>query len=736
MPDVEGEPGGHVREKSVPGGASGHDHREPEAFAEASAPVGSLTRYSIGGLPLSAGGGTPRRGPVGVLPAQPASVQPGELVRDVVRGAGVPLAPEVRDEMSDRFGADFSAVRLHTDAAARRSATALGARAYTAGDHIVAGAGTLDRHTLAHELVHVVQQRLLPAAGTTRGLRIGDPAGGSERAAEAGAREALSGDGAPLAGHVDAPAGGEGLLVQRQIDAAALPATVLAPDADLHQLRSYLDSVVDTRNGLTFRKVVADTIAAFPEEAEAASLSWHWNSLRYVLDPTRANMIPSRFIRADLVELAEGVNSVHGTVRDDVLRRARAMHADATKFLKDIPLTAPSLREKAARVGKWLQSGDHELPAHDLATVRTFLDDLGPEINAHYKRGRLVEKNTRMGFEIETGNHLLVQPAYVTMAESLINVTLASTDRVEFLIDDIKPEGPRALVQVEFRTRPFTRKLLKDAKELKTQIDADLKNFPIRNFGKNVAQLPIAPAKGEWTGTPELDRLAPGLTPLTKSVAPKMMQHVTHSIPLARFVRLHPEQKKRLIPGSEKAGTVEQLLEFFLTKKILPQTQGGEIVVSTRGRNEFAPNVKSALDTISGFLPPDRFDKLVRTGAFAKLPGRVRIEAPGGQEPTGSIGRLTRHEEIPPFPTMNVEQGKDRAHLAAEEKLAPVLFDPRLKDLRVLVEHRGDALVRAVNEAMLGNPVELDKYLAVFKDLDDSKLLGLKDEETFGHWFT
>jgi hypothetical protein len=62
------------------------------------------------------------------------------------------------------LGRDFSRVRVHSDARAAASAQAVGARAYTVGEHIVFGAGELAPHTapgmhlLAHELAHVVQQ--------------------------------------------------------------------------------------------------------------------------------------------------------------------------------------------------------------------------------------------------------------------------------------------------------------------------------------------------------------------------------------------------------------------------------------------------------------------------------------------------------------------------------------------------------------------------------------------------
>ncbi|MGH3994607.1 MAG: DUF4157 domain-containing protein, partial [Pseudonocardiaceae bacterium] len=58
----------------------------------------------------------------------------------------------------------FNAVRVHTDAQADESARAVGALAYTVGNHIVFAAGRYapatsnGRRLLAHELTHVVQQ--------------------------------------------------------------------------------------------------------------------------------------------------------------------------------------------------------------------------------------------------------------------------------------------------------------------------------------------------------------------------------------------------------------------------------------------------------------------------------------------------------------------------------------------------------------------------------------------------
>ncbi|MFT2020194.1 DUF4157 domain-containing protein, partial [Streptomyces sp. 796.1] len=115
-------------------------------------------------------------------------------VADVLRSPGRPLPAALRSEMEQRLGSDFSDVRLHTGSAAQRSAREISARAYTSGHHVVVGAGGADKHTLAHELTHVIQQRQGPVSGTDNGggLRISDPADRYERAAESNARRVMS----------------------------------------------------------------------------------------------------------------------------------------------------------------------------------------------------------------------------------------------------------------------------------------------------------------------------------------------------------------------------------------------------------------------------------------------------------------------------------------------------------------------------------------------------------------
>ena len=95
--------------------------------------------------------------------ATDGSLQAGENVESQLnssKGGGSPLPEHVRTFMEPRFGADFSAVKVHTDSAAVQMSQALGAQAFTHGNDVYYGAGkSPDNNALtAHELTHVVQQ--------------------------------------------------------------------------------------------------------------------------------------------------------------------------------------------------------------------------------------------------------------------------------------------------------------------------------------------------------------------------------------------------------------------------------------------------------------------------------------------------------------------------------------------------------------------------------------------------
>ncbi|HEY0502511.1 MAG TPA: DUF4157 domain-containing protein [Lysobacter sp.] len=96
------------------------------------------------------------------LPSAPATELP-PVVHEVLASPGQPLESAKRRVFEQRFGHDFSRVRIHADAQAGVSARSVDAAAYTVGQHVVLGQArsrhTADAmHTLAHELAHVVQQ--------------------------------------------------------------------------------------------------------------------------------------------------------------------------------------------------------------------------------------------------------------------------------------------------------------------------------------------------------------------------------------------------------------------------------------------------------------------------------------------------------------------------------------------------------------------------------------------------
>jgi hypothetical protein len=96
--------------------------------------------------------------------AGPVSTVPLSVERTLA-GSGRPLEAPVRSDMEQRFGHNFLDVRVHADAEAQGSARDVDALAFTAGRHIVFGAGQYSpgtpegRRLLAHELAHVLQQR-------------------------------------------------------------------------------------------------------------------------------------------------------------------------------------------------------------------------------------------------------------------------------------------------------------------------------------------------------------------------------------------------------------------------------------------------------------------------------------------------------------------------------------------------------------------------------------------------
>jgi len=153
----------------------------------------------------------------------------------VPEGGGKPLDAEVRARMEPRLGADLGKVRVHDDGASGAAAEAMGARAFTVGNHIHFGAGQLASGTrdgdrlLAHELTHVVQ-------GTGR-APIARKESGDDAAAEGAAQTdvptATEGGGAAAAtGATSEEAAAEGTDAPTGEPVGEVPPSSLADEAE------------------------------------------------------------------------------------------------------------------------------------------------------------------------------------------------------------------------------------------------------------------------------------------------------------------------------------------------------------------------------------------------------------------------------------------------------------------------------------------------------------------------
>jgi hypothetical protein len=115
--------------------------------------------------------------PTGRLDAATASVD------RALASPGRPMEPALRQDMEQRFGHDFSRVRVYSDTAAEQSAREVNANAYTVGSDIVFGAGRFapgsheGRRLIAHELAHVIQQT--PASEQASESLPGEPRSGT-----------------------------------------------------------------------------------------------------------------------------------------------------------------------------------------------------------------------------------------------------------------------------------------------------------------------------------------------------------------------------------------------------------------------------------------------------------------------------------------------------------------------------------------------------------------------------
>jgi hypothetical protein len=154
-----------------------------------------------------------------------ASAPTAHALSPALSQGGMRLPAPLRNAWGPLYGSDFSAVRIHHDAASHSATRAVNARAFTIGQHVHFAAGEYrlqqkeGLRLLAHELGHTVQQRYSARSDASAEIEIGAADSEWEREADAAANAALAGRKARLS---SVGAGGlQAKLLQRQIGSAA-----------------------------------------------------------------------------------------------------------------------------------------------------------------------------------------------------------------------------------------------------------------------------------------------------------------------------------------------------------------------------------------------------------------------------------------------------------------------------------------------------------------------------------
>ena len=100
----------------------------------------------------------------------PAAEQEADTIAEGITGR---TPAEVKAELGEKMGADFSEVRFHTGADALGRAESMGARAYATGRDVYFGEGGFDPAVAAHELVHTAQQGAVDSGMSTVSAPMG-----------------------------------------------------------------------------------------------------------------------------------------------------------------------------------------------------------------------------------------------------------------------------------------------------------------------------------------------------------------------------------------------------------------------------------------------------------------------------------------------------------------------------------------------------------------------------------
>ncbi|AUX29134.1 uncharacterized protein SOCE836_012210 [Sorangium cellulosum] len=191
--------------------------------------------------------------------------------------------------------------------------------------------------------------------------------------------------------------------------------------------------------------------------------------------------------------------------------------------------------------------------------------------------------------------------------------------------------------------------------------------------------------------------------------------HISHTIPIGRFLRLDRKQQIDLIPHIAQSThkpiaenglrTIAHFFFHFAGRNV------GD--VKTELRDKLTPNIKTPLDTLFQVFPHGTEEtdtvKAILEAAIknASLTGKVTLKQPDTKS------------------DFRVPQGQSstrRGHLSIEEKPKLPFLDLAHADIRVLIEHRNKEPTpfwRAIHGAVRKDKAIPSNFLEIFRRLDE-----------------
>jgi hypothetical protein len=358
------------------------------------------------------------------------------------------------------------------------------------------------------------------------------------------------------------------------------------------------------------------------------------------------------------------------------------------------------------------------------------------ELNPHILSALPQEAQTRVGAEIELSDYPLDRTPQVAEKDlkemdsiwqksvTIAWVKIGEKDAFEAL--DITFDGDsKTSMVLEVRLSPRTLAGLLTADKIQTILSTMTLLELGNSFARQLSFSDQTSLQVLWRPNPQWGKFLPLYKP--KHDRPIRVDNwnnlqISHTLPIHAFLKLKPEQQGTLFPHIPKSG-LRDVNDFF--------THFGEKNLGEQGltanRSKATPNIKSALDTLFQVFPYKSKQTKSVHETLKGLATREKLPVKGlytQLKPTYFKEDLAEAQKTAYTPPQKQQRGTNKEHLSVEWKPWDPFYDPKKKDLRVLVEHRPNnpsPLWQAVQNQLLTGKTDpgIEKIFAALDALDD-----------------